>query len=399
MTSQKSKKELTFDDEALGDLLVDALGMDLGLPREESCPDEMEIFDYVNGDINEEITKLEIHDHIESCRICRSLFLRMEAEKALDEWQIRKKSSLWKKYQDKVQSALDAFQATREAVFEWLTDRESEILPGDLVPLYRGATCSATESEPLKFTYTLGDPPPVYPLATPASGFGKARYHSLIMLRPHRKDIVNLYENRPIGRSLQITPEFEEEDLGANELYLILSSEPLSIDDDEIELAPDLFIDALAEAGDEGAVIIKIEMKVLRRKVTFAQVMSEFKERLILSISPAWRPLWAGESVTASDIPEQSESFRMQEGEVDVSCYWRPRSGDRQAYLQVSWRVNIFVAAEIWALFIDPETEAVLSEVRLGAQFEGRKAFTADDLCFDPSTDKWAISILLKEKK
>jgi hypothetical protein len=320
----------------------------------------------------------------------------MGTGEASDEKPARSRSSLWKNYQDKIQSSLDAFQAARQAVLEWAAD---EFLPHDWAPVMRSASRGEESSRALAFTYTLGDPPPVYPLSMPASGTGQARYQSLIMLQPQQKNILSLYENSPIGSVLQIAPEFEEDDLGINELCLILSPEPLPISEAEIELSPDRLIEILDQARNKGSIVVTIGVKVIRKELTLARFVSELKERLIVSMSQAWQPPWAGEIVTASSISAQSWPFRMEEGEVKLTCIWSARSKNRPAFLDLSWRANLSIAAELWALFIDPETETVLSEVRLGKRFEGSEAFNADDLGFDPSTERWAVSILLKEGK
>ncbi len=118
---------------------------------------------------------------------------------------------------------------------------------------------------------------------------------------------------------------------------------------------------------------------------------------LIIWASELWEPQWAGQLVTASDIPEQACSFMMDHGEIGLSCYWEPQYEDALAYLQLSWRANIAAPCELWAKFVNPETQEVLSEIGLGTYLEGKEIFTSDQLEFDPSMEKWAISIVLCE--
>jgi hypothetical protein len=114
-------------------------------------------------------------------------------------------------------------------------------------------------------------------------------------------------------------------------------------------------------------------------------------------LSEPWQPQWVGELVTADDIPEQEHSFRMEDGDIEISCAWRSRHQEKPAYLWVSWRANIPTPGELWARFMRPETETVLAEVRLGTHLEGEAEFTSDRLGFDPAKERWAISILLKD--
>jgi hypothetical protein len=260
MNSENGEKDLKLDDEALRDLLQNTLGKGTGLPFRENCPTEMEIFEYVYGEIPEEISRIEIKEHMDTCEACRSCFLRLEAEKALDEWQVRKGTSLWRKYQARVQSALDGFQAARETVMEWLSD---SITPLSLRPVYRGGPA---RSPSFRDSYTLGAAAPIFPLSIPPSAAGHVRYHTLISLRLQRNDIVVLYENRPIRWPFHISPEFKEEDLGVNQLYLILSAHPLEIDEDEGLIDSDRFMEIILEAESEGSLVAILEVEVLPKE-------------------------------------------------------------------------------------------------------------------------------------
>ena len=118
---------------------------------------------------------------------------------------------------------------------------------------------------------------------------------------------------------------------------------------------------------------------------------------LIQWISPIWQPKFVGIPVTASEIPKQSNSFIMDDGTINISCYWKHQSHDNPAFVNISWKVNISNPCEIWAQFINPETHERLSKVKLGRNLSGEKIFTSDDLGFNPTKTKWAISIILME--
>ncbi len=119
----------------------------------------------------------------------------------------------------------------------------------------------------------------------------------------------------------------------------------------------------------------------------------------IIWISDFWEPQWAGELVTASDIPEQEHSFVMDHGEIEIACYWKSQYENMPAYICVSWKVDIIMYAELWARFVNPETQDIYSEFCLGTTLVGEMSFYSDELGFDPSNQRWAIAITLCETK
>jgi hypothetical protein len=116
-------------------------------------------------------------------------------------------------------------------------------------------------------------------------------------------------------------------------------------------------------------------------------------------VSELWQPQWAGTPVTAADIPGDKKAFNVKNGEIEISCLWRSQQATNPAYIQISWAANFVADRELWALFFDPDTKEVLAEIPLGAYLEGGKNITSETLGFDPSNEKWAISILLKERE
>jgi hypothetical protein len=120
---------------------------------------------------------------------------------------------------------------------------------------------------------------------------------------------------------------------------------------------------------------------------------------LISWVSELWQPQWAGVSVSAADIPEEKKTFNVKDGEIEISCLWRAQHETNPAYIQITWAANFVADHELWALFFKPDTKEVLVEVPLGTYLEGGKSITSETLGFDPSTEKWAISILLKEQE
>ncbi len=120
---------------------------------------------------------------------------------------------------------------------------------------------------------------------------------------------------------------------------------------------------------------------------------------MIISISEAWTPKWAGQPVTASDIPVQNHSLRMDRGNINISCYWRGQYKNTPAFIRVSWKADITTPGILLARFMNPETQKIHSELRLGTHLAGEKTFTSEDLGFDPSNEIWSVSIILAEKK
>ena len=111
-----------------------------------------------------------------------------------------------------------------------------------------------------------------------------------------------------------------------------------------------------------------------------------------------WQPELAGMPVYASDIPEQEHVFAGKEGEIKLTCAWRNTLHTQPAFIQFAWLADVTVNCELVALFFNPDTKQKLAEFSLGGYFEGGKILTSEDLKFNPSQEKWAIAILLKER-
>ena len=124
---------------------------------------------------------------------------------------------------------------------------------------------------------------------------------------------------------------------------------------------------------------------------------SSIIDSLVRWISPLWEPQWAGQLVTAADIPKQTHAFISENGDIKISCYWKGQYHDQPAYIQIAWKANLTTESEIWIRFTDPATRVIRSEICLGTGLVGEESFTSDDLGFDPSNEKWAISVVLQD--
>ena len=124
-------------------------------------------------------------------------------------------------------------------------------------------------------------------------------------------------------------------------------------------------------------------------------------ERAILWISEFWMPRWAGELVTAADIPAQNHRFEMATGggEMTISCFWRGEGEREPAYLHIEWRADMVIAGEFRIRFVSPETQETLAELPLGTRLRGEKTFTPSELGFDPACQRWGFSIVLTKKE
>ena len=116
-------------------------------------------------------------------------------------------------------------------------------------------------------------------------------------------------------------------------------------------------------------------------------------------VSRLWQPQWAGMPVTSSDIPEQKQHFKMAEGNIEISCHWRPGRPGRSGHISIVWKASLKTPSEFWVHFVDPETEETLARVRLGRHLEGKEFFGRKELGFDPFRRKWAISLRLRQVK
>lgn len=154
---------------------------------------------------------------------------------------------------------------------------------------------------------------------------------------------------------------------------------------------------------DEVLRLMQIEDELEKEMVDRANEMPEDRsekegsviEAITSWISQSWEPQWAGQPVTAADIPEQEHLFRMDDGEIRLSCFWREARGDYPTYIRVAWEANITSPSRIEARFTDPETREIRAQVCLGTHLTGEKIFTSEDLGFNPSREKWTVAMIL----
>lgn len=173
-----------------------------------------------------------------------------------------------------------------------------------------------------------------------------------------------------------------------NQLSLDLDKTPDLVDAMPIE-------DVRAELTASG-----IDMKKLHSRLARTLALTKIQHlgiALIKWASPIWQPQWAGQAVGAGDIPIQNHTFPIPNGHIDIRCSWQSEHKSTPAYIDLSWKANTMMEGELWCQFIQEETQVVFTEVRLGSETEGGIYLTTEDLGFNPSTENWALSFLVKE--
>ncbi len=106
----------------------------------------------------------------------------------------------------------------------------------------------------------------------------------------------------------------------------------------------------------------------------------------------------AGQQVSAAGMPEQEYRFVIEEeGDISIHCYWGEARGTEPAYIWLSWDANIESEKVFYARFVNPENDKPRCDIRLGTNLVGERPFTSDELGFNPTRERWAIAIVLRE--
>ena len=125
--------------------------------------------------------------------------------------------------------------------------------------------------------------------------------------------------------------------------------------------------------------------------------VGEFLANVKAWFSPLWEPQWAGQAVTAADVPVQEQQFTLEDGGIAITCFWNARTENEAAYIKIAWTADISPGPELWVRFAHPETQAILYDGRLGTDLAGEETFTAAVLGFDPTVQRWAITLIVRE--
>jgi len=139
----------------------------------------------------------------------------------------------------------------------------------------------------------------------------------------------------------------------------------------------------------------KVVKKVIDATETIKDAATSIAEELIIQMTPGWEPVLVGQRITAADITKQKHKFYIESGSITIHCNWKPENIKDPAYLCLSWKANLSIPCNLWARFENPDTHDILSEICLGASMVGEEYFTENDLGFDPSKKRWAVSMVL----
>ncbi len=172
-------------------------------------------------------------------------------------------------------------------------------------------------------------------------------------------------------------------------------SESIESDIDIIEAMP---IEEVREKLRESG----IDIERFHRKIDeifnkYGHKIDNIGDNIIAWISPLWKPVWAGEPITAMDITEQKHEFASDFGEIHLVCQWKQRYGDDPAFIQLTWKADLLNPMNIWSRFINPETNERIADIFLGSYMAGERIIAENELGFNPSTDGWALSIVLAD--
>jgi hypothetical protein len=206
----------------------------------------------------------------------------------------------------------------------------------------------------------------------------------------HLIDLV--YGDLDIGTKREITPHIEK--CTACGVAMLKISANRAEWELEMAASPD---DALSRAlGSQGRKTVE---RLIASPSPMA-VVSRIKNPIATWVSRLWTPMWAGQALTAADLPEQHHYFDMGDGEyVKLRCSWEGEQIQHHPRIEISWSANIYTSSKIWIQFVDPDTNDELHKVLLGTDLEGSLAITAPQLTFDPSTRGWGVKILIEPEE
>src|SRR5438132_971061 len=109
----------------------------------------------------------------------------------------------------------------------------------------------------------------------------------------------------------------------------------------------------------------------------FTAILTAARDLLVIWLSPLWLPPRVGEPATAAGLSQHEHTFQLEDGEIQLSCSWRPPYHDNPSHVWVEWRANVPLRGALWIFFLSPETQRVLNNFRLGIQRSGQEMFTS----------------------
>jgi hypothetical protein len=149
-----------------------------------------------------------------------------------------------------------------------------------------------------------------------------------------------------------------------------------------------------AERAETTLLAAQTSSAIGKAETSLAEILTTGK-RAIQWLSDLWEPQWAGQLVTATDLPEQIHVLTSEYGDIKLSCDWQDASTDEPATLRIAWQAHLFEEPDIWLRFMNPLDQAVRHEVNLGTRVVGEEHFTSQELGFDFFSERWAVAVAL----
>lgn len=146
----------------------------------------------------------------------------------------------------------------------------------------------------------------------------------------------------------------------------------------------------------EPATAVPAEADIADTVSAAVHAVKSIGEHAMRWVSELWQPQWAGELLTAADVPEQSHTFASEHGDIHLTCHWQDASCNEPAMLYIKWQADMTDDERLWIRFVNPANHALWQKIFLGARAVGEERFIAQDLAFDFLHEQWAISLALE---
>ena len=121
----------------------------------------------------------------------------------------------------------------------------------------------------------------------------------------------------------------------------------------------------------------------------------------MVNISSWWEPPLAGIPVHAADAGKHKKPFKLGDGEITITCRWQAQRKNKSPFISIKWKAKKIITDQLWAQFINPDTQTMYAEVFLGhlKYRSGEVVLSEDKINFDPSKEKWKISLIIAQRK
>lgn len=195
-----------------------------------------------------------------------------------------------------------------------------------------------------------------------------------------------------------LDPDLEEiEQMSVEEVRAELREQGIDVDRILARIAPLIEEETLPSPAPEGAPecwtpIVKevgIAIEDTPPQVTKADLLEEHS-------TDYWPLEGTGELLVAADASvTQEHEFDTVIGPIKIVCAYGRAVGEEPAFIWLSWDADIPKEREFLIRLVNSENHEIRYEVRPGTIRKGEQAFTAEELEFDPSEEKLAITLVI----